>query len=89
MKPISFIQPNLKYLNGVTIYDRLLDTYIRYVWNVISQMMELVNVQIKDIMLRYTETKVIARLGHTILYDTLINDYATNDIVMIYHGYVF
>ena len=26
------------------------------------------------------------RLGHTILYDTLINDYATNDIVMIYHA---
>ncbi len=26
------------------------------------------------------------RLGHTILYDTLINDYATNDIVMIYHS---
>ena len=26
------------------------------------------------------------RLGHTILYDTLINDYATNDIVMIFHA---
>jgi hypothetical protein len=26
------------------------------------------------------------RLGHTILYDTLVNDYATNDIVMIYHA---
>ena len=26
------------------------------------------------------------RLGHTILYDTLINDYATNDVVMIYHA---
>tara|TARA_B100000287_G_scaffold17222_1_gene17268 strand:+ start:1283 stop:2380 length:1098 start_codon:yes stop_codon:yes gene_type:complete len=26
------------------------------------------------------------RLGHTILYDTLINDYATNKIVMIYHA---
>ena len=26
------------------------------------------------------------RLGHTILYDTLINDYATSDIVMIYHA---
>jgi hypothetical protein len=26
------------------------------------------------------------RLGHTILYDTLINEYATNDIVMIYHA---
>ena len=26
------------------------------------------------------------RLGHTILYDTLINDYATNDIVMIFHS---
>ena len=26
------------------------------------------------------------RLGHTILYDTLINDYATNDVVMIFHA---
>jgi len=26
------------------------------------------------------------RLGHTILYDTLINEVATNDIVMIYHA---
>ena len=26
------------------------------------------------------------RLGHTILYDTLVNEYATNDIVMIYHA---
>ena len=26
------------------------------------------------------------RLGHTILYDTLINDYATHDIVMIFHA---
>jgi len=26
------------------------------------------------------------RLGHTILYDTLINDVATNDIAMIYHA---
>ena len=25
-------------------------------------------------------------LGHTILYDTLINDVATNDIAMIYHA---
>ena len=26
------------------------------------------------------------RLGHTILYDTLINDYATHDVVMIFHA---
>jgi len=26
------------------------------------------------------------RLGHTILYDTLVNEYATSDIVMIYHA---
>jgi glycosyltransferase involved in cell wall biosynthesis len=26
------------------------------------------------------------RLGHTILYDTLVNDYATNDVVMIFHA---
>ena len=26
------------------------------------------------------------RLGHTILYDTLVNDYASNDIIMIFHS---
>ena len=26
------------------------------------------------------------RLGHTILYDRLINEVATNDIAMIYHA---
>jgi len=26
------------------------------------------------------------RLGHTILYDTLVNEYATSDIIMIYHA---
>jgi glycosyltransferase involved in cell wall biosynthesis len=26
------------------------------------------------------------RLGHTILYDSLINEVATNDIAMIYHA---
>ena len=26
------------------------------------------------------------RLGHTILYDTLINEYATHDVVMIFHA---
>ena len=35
-------------------------------------------------MLRYIVTKP-ERLGHTILYDTLV-DMATNDIVMIYHA---
>ena len=30
--------------------------------------------------------RVQTRLGHTILYDTLVNDYATNDIVMISHA---
>ena len=29
------------------------------------------------------------RIGwNTILYDTLVNDYATNDIVMIYHAHL-
>ena len=26
------------------------------------------------------------RLGHTILYDTLINEYATHEVVMIFHA---
>jgi glycosyltransferase involved in cell wall biosynthesis len=40
----------------------------------------------KDPNVKIHRNKGPKRLGHTILYDTLINDYATNDIVMIYHA---
>tara|TARA_B100001250_G_scaffold375564_1_gene363218 strand:+ start:22 stop:1122 length:1101 start_codon:yes stop_codon:yes gene_type:complete len=40
----------------------------------------------KDLNVKIHRNEGPTRLGHTILYDTLINDYATNDIVMIYHA---
>jgi len=40
----------------------------------------------KDYNVKIHRNEGPTRLGHTILYDTLINDYATNDIVMIYHA---
>jgi hypothetical protein len=40
----------------------------------------------KDINVKIHRNEGPTRLGHTILYDTLINDYATNDIVMIFHS---
>jgi len=40
----------------------------------------------KDINVKIHRNEGPNRLGHTILYDTLVNDYATNDIVMIYHA---
>ena len=40
----------------------------------------------KDINVKIMRNEGPNRLGHTILYDTLVNDYATNDIVMIYHA---
>jgi glycosyltransferase involved in cell wall biosynthesis len=43
-------------------------------------------IQKKDPNVKIHRNEGPTRLGHTILYDTLINDYATNDIVMIYHA---
>jgi len=40
----------------------------------------------KDARVKIHRNEGPTRLGHTILYDTLINDYATNDIVMIAHA---
>ena len=45
----------------------------------------------KDMMEKDSHFKAIlnigpTRLGHTILYDKLVNDVATNDICMIYHA---
>jgi beta-mannanase len=40
----------------------------------------------KDLNVKIHRNEGPTRLGHTILYDTLVNDYATNDIVMIYHA---
>ena len=40
----------------------------------------------KDSRVKIHRNEGPTRLGHTILYDTLINDYSTNDIVMIAHA---
>jgi glycosyltransferase involved in cell wall biosynthesis len=40
----------------------------------------------KDPFFKYIRNNGPTRLGHTILYDKLINEVATNEIVMIYHA---
>ena len=94
MKPISFIIPsrnNLKYLKQA--YES-----IRKNQSVEHEIciaddastdgtMEWVLVQMKrDKWLKLHVNRGPERLGHTILYDTLINDYATHDRVMIFHA---
>jgi len=94
MKPISFIQPsrnNLKYLKWS--YDSIrknLGSHHEICWaddfsddGTWEWMREIVK---KDPNVRIHRNEGPTRLGHTILYDTLVNDYATNDIVMIYHA---
>ena len=94
MKPISFIIPsrnNLKYLkqayesirknstveHEICIADDFSD----------DGTMEQVLVWMKrDKNIQFHRNHGPTRLGHTILYDTLINDYATNDVVMIFHA---
>ena len=94
LKPISFIIPsrnNLKYLkqayesirknqsveHEICIADDFSD----------DGTMEWVLVQMKrDKNIKFHRNHGPTRLGHTILYDTLINDYATHDRVMIFHA---
>ena len=94
MKPISFIQPsrnNLKYLkwsyesirkNLSSIHEICwADDYSDDgTWEWMQEIAE------KDPNVKIHRNEGPNRLGHTILYDTLVNDYATNDIVMIYHA---
>ena len=94
MKTISFIQPsrnNLKYLkwsynsirknlgyrHEICMADDASDDGTWMWMNKIAD---------KDKNVKIHRNNGYKRLGHTILYDTLINDYATNDIVMIYHA---
>ena len=49
-------------------------------WEWCEKMME------KDPLFKAIRNEGPTRLGHTILYDTLINEVATNDICMIYHA---
>ena len=94
MKTISFIQPsrnNLKYLKWSYNSIRKNLGYIHEIcmaddfsndgtWEWMQEIAK------KDPNVKIHRNQGPTRLGHTILYDTLINDYATNDIVMIYHA---
>jgi len=94
MKPISFIQPsrnNLKYLQWSYNSIRKNLGYIHEIcmaddfsndgtWEWLQEISK------TDPNVKIHRNEGPTRLGHTILYDTLINDYATNDIVMIYHA---
>ena len=94
MRPISFIQPsrnNLKYLQWSYNSIRKNLGYIHEIcmaddfsndgtWEWMQE------IQKKDKNVKIHRNEGPTRLGHTILYDTLINEYATNDIVMIFHA---
>tara|TARA_R110002074_G_scaffold189543_2_gene355403 strand:+ start:21829 stop:23043 length:1215 start_codon:yes stop_codon:yes gene_type:complete len=94
LKPISFIQPsrnNLKYLqwsynsirkNLDPIHEICMadDFSNDGTWEWLQKITK------SDPNVKIHRNEGPTRLGHTILYDTLINDYATNDIVMIYHA---
>ena len=94
MKPISLITPsrtNLKYLKWAYTSIRKNLGYIHEIcmaddfsddgtWEWMQEIAE------KDSNVKIHRNEGPTRLGHTILYDLLINDYATNDIVMIFHA---
>jgi len=94
LKPISFIQPsrnNLKYLKWSYNSIRKNLGYIHEIcmaddfsndgtWEWMQEIAK------TDINIKIHRNEGPKRLGHTILYDTLVNDYATNKIVMIYHA---
>ena len=94
MKPISFILPsrnNLKYLRQA--YDSIRSNSLHPHEICIAddastdgtkEWVQGVMEEDKNVKLHIN--KGPERLGHTILYDTLVNEYATNDIVMIFHA---
>ena len=92
---ISLIQPgrnNLKYLKWS--YDSIRKNQGNHeveicvaddfsndgTWDWCQEMME------KDTLFKAIRNEGPTRLGHTILYDKLVNEVATNDICMIYHA---
>jgi len=93
-KVISFIQPsrnNLRYLKWSYNSIRKNLGYRHEIcwaddfsddgtWEWMQEIAE------KDDNVKIHRNEGPTRLGHTILYDTLINEYATSDIVMIYHA---
>ena len=94
MKPISFIQPsrsNLKYLKWSYNSIRKNLGYIHEICMADDFSDDGTWEWLQEISKTYPNVKIHrnegpTRLGHTILYDTLVNEYATNDIVMIYHA---
>ena len=94
MRPISFILPsrnNLKYLKQA--YDSIRKNQsVEHEICIASDASTDGTVEwVEEIM--KTDKKVRLhinpgpeRLGHTILYDTLVNEYSSNDIVMIFHA---
>ena len=92
---ISLIQPgrnNLKYLKWS--YDSIRKNQGKHeveicvaddfsndgTWNWCQEMMD------KDPLFKAIRNEGPTRLGHTILYDSLVNEVATSDICMIYHA---
>ena len=94
MKPISFIIPsrnNLKYLKQA--YESIRkNSSVEHEICIADDAstdgtMEQVLVWMKrDKNIQFHRNQGPERLGHTILYDTLINEYATHDVVMIFHA---
>ena len=94
MKPISFIIPsrnNLKYLKQA--YESIRkNSSVEHEICIADDAstdgtLEQVLVWMKrDKNIKLHVNKGPERLGHTILYDTLVNEYATHDVVMIFHA---
>ena len=71
------IRKNMGYIHEICMADDFSDDGT---WEWMKEISE------KDKNVKIHRNDGPTRLGHTILYDTLINDYATNDIVMIFHS---
>ena len=93
-KVISFIQPsrnNLKYLKWSYNSIRKNLGYIHEIcmaddYSDDGTWMWMNKIADEDKNVKIHRNYGPGRLGHTILYDTLVNEYATNDIVMIFHA---
>lgn len=71
------IRKNLGYTHEICMADDFSDDGT---WEWMQEISE------KDINVKCIRNNGPKRLGHTILYDRLINEVATNDVVMIYHA---
>lgn len=94
MKKISFIQPsrnNLKYLkwsyNSIRKHlDSIHEICVASDFSNDGTVEWCKEIAEKDKNFKYIVNEGPTRLGHTILYDKLINEVATSDIVMIWHA---